>query len=365
MKKGMICVFVMLLSVSCSSNQQPHLSEEQSGVKREVQDKENDDHLSSDSDPEIVTDNLNVPWSIAKTQDTFYITERPGSIVEITDGEQVRQTVELENEVATAAEAGLLGFVLDPNFSNSHLAYAYYTYEENESQYNRVITLRLQDNVWTEEEVLVDQLPSGAYHHGGRLKMGPDGKLYATTGDATDENIAQDKSSLGGKILRMNVDGTIPKDNPLSDSYVYSYGHRNPQGLTWIDEKLYASEHGNAANDEINHIQPGNNYGWPIIEGDEEQEGMISPLFTSGNDVTWAPSGMDAYENNLYVAGLRGEAIFQFTPETGDEQKWLSGFGRIRDVFIENDQLYFITNNRDGRGSPDENDDVLYQLSLN
>ncbi len=148
----------------------------------------------------------------------------------------------------------------------------------------------MEENVWREESLLLDNIPSGTYHHGGRLKIGSDGKLYVTTGDASAPDIAQDLDSLGGKILRMNLDGSIPNDNPYPNSYVYSYGHRNPQGITWSsDGTLYSSEHGSRANDEVNLIEAGQNYGWPIIEGYEEQEGMVSPLFTSGDTNTWAP----------------------------------------------------------------------------
>ncbi|WLR46567.1 sorbosone dehydrogenase family protein [Halobacillus litoralis] len=314
---------------------------------------------------EVIADNLEVPWSIEKREDTFYLTERSGNIFKIEDGEVERQRVELEEEVSTASEAGLLGFVLAPDFSESNLAYAYYTYEDGEEQFNRIVTLRLEDRVWREEDLLLDQIPSGTYHHGGRLKIGPDEKLYATAGDASDPEIAQDLDSLGGKILRMNVDGSIPDDNPFEDSYVYSFGHRNPQGMTWLsDGTMYASEHGDNANDEINLIEAGQNYGWPVIEGSEEQDGMVSPLFTSGDKSIWAPSGMDNYEGELFVAALRGSAVLEFDLETGEYREVITGLGRIRDVQIKDNNLYFISNNTDGRGNPQDNDDKLYRISL-
>ncbi|KGR85081.1 PQQ-dependent sugar dehydrogenase [Lysinibacillus odysseyi] len=315
--------------------------------------------------PEVIMENLEVPWSIEKLGDTFYLTERPGHIVKIENGKMERYDLELQKKLSTAAEAGLLGFVLAPDFQDSNRAYAYYTYEDNGGQFNRVVTLRLEDGIWTEEKLLLDHIPSGSYHHGGRLKIGPDGKLYATTGDATRREIAQDINSLGGKILRMNVDGTIPHDNPFPNSYVYSYGHRNPQGVTWSpDGELFASEHGNNANDEINRIEAGKNYGWPLIEGHEEQEGMVSPLFTSGAETTWAPSGMDYYDGKLYVAALRGTAVLAFDPGSGEQKEIITGLGRIRDVLIDEAYLYFITNNTDGRGNPQKNGDKLYRLPL-
>ncbi|GAA0484391.1 hypothetical protein GCM10008986_07080 [Salinibacillus aidingensis] len=258
-----------------------------------------------------------------------------------------------------------MGFVLAPYFQESNLAYGYYTYEDNTGQFNRVITLRLEGNVWREESLLLDKIPGNSWHNGGRLKVGPDEKLYVTTGDAYESSISQEPNTLAGKILRMNLDGTVPSDNPFPNSYVYSYGHRNPQGITWLpDGTLYASEHGNDANDEVNRIEAGQNYGWPVIEGYEEQDGMVSPLFTSGDASTWAPSGIDYYNGKLYAAALRGSAVLEFELETGEYREVITGLGRIRDVHIEDNYLYFISNNRDGRGNPQENDDRLYRISL-
>lgn len=314
----------------------------------------------------VIAEELRVPWSIDKNGNTFYLSERPGSIVKVEEGKKERQKVELEKRLATAAEAGLLGFVLAPDFSETNKAYAYYTYQDSTGQFNRIVTLHLEGDIWKEGSLLLDRIPSGQYHHGGRLKMGPDDKLYATTGDAYyNAKIAQDPESLGGKILRMNLDGSIPNDNPFPNSYVYSYGHRNPQGLTWsTDGTLYESEHGNSANDEINKIQAGKNYGWPVIEGNDKKEGMETPLFTSGENTTWAPSGIAYYDGKLYVAALRGAAVLEFDLETGGKRELITGLGRIRDVFIEDNTLYFISNNTDGRGNPLEKDDKLYRISL-
>lgn len=273
--------------------------------------------------------------------------------------------MQLEEELSNALEAGLLGFILDPNIDDDKEALAYYTYERENGPTNRIVRLAFEENQWVEQNVLLDNIPSGNIHHGGRLAIGPDDKLYVTTGDAAVPELSQDVHSLAGNILRMNLDGTIPEDNPFEDSYVYSYGHRNPQGITWLEDgTMYSSEHGNQANDEINVIESGKNYGWPIIEGDEAGENLTAPIFTSGPDETWAPSGMAAHENTLYVSGLRGNAVYVFDLETEAFEEILTGYGRIRDIHIEDNFLYFITNNTDGRGNPIEEDDRLVRIGL-
>ncbi|EKN69227.1 glucose dehydrogenase [Neobacillus bataviensis LMG 21833] len=317
-------------------------------------------------DLEVIAENLSVPWSIDKVGETFYLSERTGSIVEIDNGKIERQHVQLEKPLSGAAEAGLLGFVLDPDFAQNQQAFAYYTYEDSSGggQFNRVVVLRYNGGAWTEERILLDRIPSAAYHHGGRLKIGQDGKLYITTGDATTPSVAQKLNLLNGKILRMNVDGTVPPDNPFPNSYVYSYGHRNPQGLVWIGKTLYASEHGQSAHDEINRIAAGGNYGWPVIQGKEKKAGMKIPIFESGMAETWAPSGMAAAGGKLYAATLKGNAVREFDLERKQTRVVISGFGRIRDVFVDGEFLYFVSNNTDGRGNPDEKDDKFYRVQL-
>lgn len=313
---------------------------------------------------EIIADKLQVPWAINKHNQVFYISERTGTIVKIENGQTERQQVQLSKPLATSPEAGLLGFVLAPDFAASKKAFAYYTYTNSSGQFNRVIMLELTNNKWSEKQILLDKIPSGQFHHGGRMKIGPDQKLYVTTGDATQQDNAQNLASLGGKILRMELDGSIPSDNPFSQSYVYSYGHRNPQGLAWdANGTLFESEHGPSAHDEINIIKAGANYGWPLVIGAETMKGMETPLFQSGDD-TWAPSGMDYYHEKLYVATLRGNAIREFDLHTKKTRIVVSGYGRIRDVWINDGVLYFVSNNTDGRGNPDSRDDKLYQIGL-
>ncbi|MGG1675819.1 PQQ-dependent sugar dehydrogenase [Neobacillus sp. NRS-1170] len=316
------------------------------------------------SEVEVVAENLSVPWSIDKLNQAFYISERTGSIVKVENGKTERQPVRLAHPLAKAAEAGLLGFVLDPHFSANYRAFAYYTYEDGNGQFNRIIVLKQKGHEWAEEKILLDKIPSAAFHHGGRLKIGPDGKLYITTGDATVPSTAQKLNSLNGKILRMNLDGTVPLDNPFPNSLVYSYGHRNPQGLVWIQGTLYASEHGQSAHDEINVIKPRANYGWPLIQGTEQKAGMEAPLYQS-EDETWAPSGMVAANGNLYAATLRGNAVREFELSEKKTRPVITGLGRIRDLYVDGGYLYFVSNNTDGRGNPDQKDDKLYRVRLN
>lgn len=349
-----ILLSMILLISGCSSLEKENL---------QPKDQQEDEAIVLQPEIEVVVETLHVPWSINKVNETFYVSERIGSIVKIDNGKMERQQVELEKPLAKAAEAGLLGFVLDPQFLDNQKAFSYYTYENGQEQFNRVVVLALRGDKWTEESILLDRIPSAAYHHGGRLKIGPDRKLYITTGDATTPKLSQDIKSLNGKILRMNLDGSIPEDNPFDNSYVYSYGHRNPQGLVWMSDTLYASEHGQSAHDEVNVIKPGTNYGWPVIQGNEEKAGMETPLFQSGNE-TWAPSGMAVHDGRLYAATLRGNAIREFDLERNTTSPVITGLGRIRDVYVEGEYLYFVSNNTDGRGNPDEKDDKLYRVLL-
>ncbi|MED4903565.1 sorbosone dehydrogenase family protein [Parageobacillus thermoglucosidasius] len=349
-KYPLITIGIIFLLIGCSME------------KREESSPQNEQQINDNGNMEIIAQDLRVPWAIDWDGTAFYISERTGSIVKIAGDEKIRQPLHLEKQLSTASEAGVLGFVLHPEKKNH--AFLYYTYEDKNGQFNRVVEIREENNEWFEQKVLLDQIPSGNFHHGGRIKIGPDKKLYITTGDATDAMIAQDKASLGGKILRMNLDGTIPDDNPYPSSFVYSYGHRNPQGLAWDETgQLYSSEHGSSAHDEINLIKPKGNYGWPLIQGDETKNGMIAPLFHSG-DHTWAPSGIAYHNGILYVAQLRGEGVLAFNVKEKTYKQIVSNVGRVRDVFILRNYLFFVTNNTDGRGAPANHDDKLIKMAI-
>lgn len=312
----------------------------------------------------VIAGNLEQPWEIAYLDNTFYISERSGSIASIKNGELIRKPVEFNQSLSNQPEAGLLGIAIPDDFKETNTAYAYYSYQEDEEFFQRVVSIEETDDNWTETSTLLDKIPGGQFHQGGRIEIGPDGKLYITTGDATVPQLSQNIGSLAGKILRMDLDGSIPDDNPFDDSYVYSLGHRNPQGLAWgPNNEFYATEHGSDAYDEINEIKPGNNYGWPIIRGDETSENMETPVVHSGED-TWAPSGMAYYRGNFYFASLRGEGLRKFDPIKETEDLIISNAGRVRDVLAAEAGVYIITNNTDGRGNPSGDDDKLIFIPI-
>ncbi|MFB5647162.1 MAG: PQQ-dependent sugar dehydrogenase, partial [Candidatus Nitrosomaritimum yanchengensis] len=330
---------------------------------------------------ETVADNLDIPWSIAWAPDgTVFFTERSGHLRVIQSGDLLEEAI-FSLDVG-GVEGGLLGVALDPNYKENHFIYLYYTYNDFLSTQNKVVRYVESDLTLSEDKVLIDGIPGGPFHDGGRIEFGPDGKLYITTGDAGNAGLAQDKNSVAGKILRINSDGSIPEDNPFTDSPIYSYGHRNPQGIDWDQfGNLVATEHGpsgwrGVAHDEINLIVPGGNYGWPDIIGEETMDGLISPILQSGDD-TWAPSGAEFYDGDkipqwvgkYFVATLLGNHLhmIDFDLEKNiviSNQKLFTGeFGRLRDVKTGPDgYLYVLTSNQDGRGSPKANDDKIFRI---
>jgi len=324
---------------------------------------------------ETVADNLTIPWSIDFAPDgRIFFTERIGDLRVIQDGQLLQPIMSLD---VAGGEGGLLGVVLDPDFEQNHYVYLYLTYNEFFETKNKVVRYVESENSLKEDKILLEPFAGASYHDGGRLKFGPDGKLYITTGDAGNPELAQDLNSLGGKILRINSDGTIPDDNPWENSPVYSIGHRNPQGIDWDESgNLVATEHGSFAHDEINLITPGTNYGWPDIIGDETMEGLQNPILHTGDD-TWAPSGSEFYSGEkipqwsgkYFVATLRGSHLhmidfdLQNNMVVSHEKLFQNEFGRLRDVATGPDGfLYILTSNQDGRGTPQTNDDRILRI---
>jgi glucose/arabinose dehydrogenase len=326
--------------------------------------------------PEVIATNLDTPWAIAFLPDgSFLVTERKGKIWRVNSSgtRDLNHIADISN-VREIGEGGLLGITVHPDFTSNRYVYLYYTYQsEGDNTFNRVVRMEYKESELQNEKVILDAIPGSVNHNGGRIKFGPDGLLYIGTGDAGEPSLAQDTNSLAGKILRITAEGTVPKDNPFGNP-VYSYGHRNVQGLAWDNAgNLWATEHGRSGAlsgfDELNLIEKGGNYGWPEIQGDETRQGMISPKQHSGANTTWAPSSAVFAGSSLYFAGLRGQTLYEAVIENENvtelKEHLKQQYGRLREVVLGPDGLlYFTTSNRDGRASPEKDDDRIIRLNV-
>lgn len=318
----------------------------------------------------IVGQKLLVPWSLAFSDDgRGFFTERVGIIRSLSPNNTVSSDPVAYIRVDQIEEGGLLGLALHPNFTSNHKMYIYHTYSNASGIFNKVLLLIENKNKIVDSRTLIDGIPGGKFHDGGRINFGPDRKLYISTGDAGKPELAQDRNSLAGKILRLNDDGTIPPDNPFPNSPVYAYGLRNVQGLTWDPEtkKMYAADHGSTGNDEINVITPGSNYGWPYEECSSGEK-YVKPLVCFNPAI--APSGITivhsnklGYKDSLILATLKGSQLRSINLTTGEQNNILLGYGRLRDVVEAPDgSLYVLTSNTDGRGIVQENDDKILRI---
>jgi glucose/arabinose dehydrogenase len=319
----------------------------------------------------VVAAGLEVPWALTFAPDgRLFVTERPGRIRVVRDGRLDPSPVG-SLAVAAAGEGGLMGLALDPRFGDNGHLYVCYTRDKGGELVNRLSRLTVRDGRLVDEHVLVDDMAGAGIHDGCRVKIGPDRKLYFTMGDAGRPQLAQQRDSLNGKVLRLETDGRVPTDNPFPGSLVYSLGHRNPQGLAWDSRgRLIEAEHGPSGvpccHDEINLIEPGRNYGWPDVYGRSGADRYVDPLIESGLS-TWAPSGIAILGDQLYVAALRGRRLLRFTvadPTPRPLPAWLEGtYGRLREVVVGPDgALYVTTSNRDGRGRPTPEDDRILRV---
>ncbi|MDX3924725.1 MAG: sorbosone dehydrogenase family protein [Shinella sp.] len=307
----------------------------------------------------VVADDLDYPWDVVSDGDRLILTEKAGAIVTIEDGELRRLPFEASVPLRTEGGAGLLGIALAPDFSETGKAFLYYSYESATGPANRVVTARFEEGAWRETGAVIDRIPGHRLYNGGRIAIGPDGHLYVTTGWTENRERPQNLASLAGKVLRLTLDGAVPADNPFPGSPVYSYGHRNPQGLAWSPEgELFVAEHGQSALDEVNLVRPGGNYGWPVISGDETREGMEAPFVHSGR-TTWAPAGVAFSGNELLVTALQGRGLYvldrrnrRLAPVFGTDE-------RYRHVLAKDGDLYVITTNRSPRSQGPSRDRLL------
>ena len=317
----------------------------------------------------VLAQNLEIPWGMAFLPDgSMLVTERPGRVQLINKAGIISSsTVANITDVVPKGEGGLHGIALHPSFLSNRFVYLYFTYESGEKQtLNQVARFVYDGRAMTLDKVIVDGIPGSRFHDGGRIKFGPDNFLYITTGDAEQPDLAQDFSSLAGKILRVTDDGKPAPGNPFGN-LVYSYGHRNPQGITWDDtNRLWETEHGPTATDELNIIEKGRNYGWPEIRGSQKKEGMVTPVAESGDD-TWAPASAAYLDGSVFFTGLRGQALYEAKIDGSSVvlKEHLKGeLGRIRNVIAgPGSLLYIATSNRDGRSIPLAGDDRIVRVN--
>ncbi|MFF3373182.1 PQQ-dependent sugar dehydrogenase [Streptomyces sp. NPDC002680] len=320
-----------------------------------------------------VTEDLKSPWGLAPLPDgDLLVSSRDEGTITRVDTETGKKTELGEVPgVSPAGEGGLMGLALSPSFASDHMVYAYFTTESD----NRIARMLYEEEKPAGEQLgapdtVFRGIPKGYIHNGGRIAFGPDRMLYAGTGESGDTGLSQDKSSLGGKILRMTPEGEPAPGNPFPDSVVYSYGHRNVQGLAWDSEqRLFASEFGQDTWDELNQIAPGDNYGWPEAEGDSDDDAFHNPLAQWHTDDA-SPSGIAYAEGSIWMAGLKGQRLWRIpldgTKAAADPQAFLEGeYGRLRTVVSAGgDKLWLVTSATDGRGSPKEGDDRILELQV-
>ncbi|MDN5599558.1 MAG: PQQ-dependent sugar dehydrogenase [Brachybacterium sp.] len=311
---------------------------------------------------ETLTSGLRAPWAIAFHGETALLSERDTArVLELTADGATRE-VGVVDGVTPGGEGGLLGLAV-----HEGILFSYATTARGNRIERRALRGEPGQLALGPAEVLLDGIPSAANHNGGRLKIGPDQLLYATTGDAGDRRSAQDLDSLAGKILRLTPDGAVPDDNPFPGSPVYSYGHRNPQGLAWTgDGQLVASEFGQNTFDELNLIDPGGNYGWPEVEGIGEQEGLVDPIL-QWSPAEASPSGIALAEGTVFIACLRGRRLraVPLADPQAQSELLVDEVGRLRDAVIAPDgSLWVLTNTTDGRGDPAPDGDRVLRVEV-
>lgn len=326
-----------------------------------------------DGTPDVVATaatGLDTPWGLDFLPDgRAVVTERDTARVLLVDpprGDAPGDVVEAGTipEVVAEGEAGLLGVAVSPDFADDRLVYFYVCTADD----NQVVRATLDGDRLGPPEPVLTGIPNGFIHDGGRLRFGPDGMLYVSTGETGESSLARDRSSYAGKVLRITPDGEPAPDNPFGDE-VWSWGHRNIEGLAFDDrDRLWASEFGQSTFDELNLIRAGDNYGWPDLEGEGgTDQGYVDPALTWTVDEA-SPAGLAYSGGYLWMAALRGERLWRITVDgtsASDPQAFLTGeHGRLRTVEVAPDgTLWLTTSNNDGRGVPGPDDDRILVIN--
>lgn len=322
-----------------------------------------------------VATGLKSPWGLVRLPDGALLvgSRDSGHILRVDPDKKTADEIGIVPGVThtQGGEDGLLGLAASPDFGSDHLIYAYFSTVSD----NRIARLlydpsRAKGEQLGAPDTILRGIPHGTIHNGGRIAFGPDGMLYAGTGEAGQRELAQDPSSLGGKILRMTPDGQPPKDNPTDGSLVYSSGHRDVQGLAWDAQgRLWASEFGENKWDELNLIEPGKNYGWPVVEGIAHRAGYVDPVAQWHPDVA-SPSGIAYAQGCIWMATLRGERLWRVPldgpkPAAPPQAFFTSKYGRLRTVLaVDEGTLLLSTSNTDGRGTPKPGDDRILRVTI-
>ncbi|MEU8028103.1 PQQ-dependent sugar dehydrogenase [Streptomyces sp. NPDC049099] len=320
-----------------------------------------------------VADGLKTPWGLAPLPDGgLLVSSRDdGTLTRIDEKTGRRTELGKVSGVSPAGEGGLLGIALSPDYASDHMIYAYFTSASD----NRIVRMLYDERKPAGEQLgapdtVFKGIPKGIIHNGGRIAFGPDGMLYAGTGESGERGLAQDKKSLGGKILRLTPEGEPAPGNPFPDSPVYSYGHRNVQGLAWDDkQRLVASEFGQDTWDELNAIKPGGNYGWPKAEGRSSDAAFQNPIAQWHTDDA-SPSGIAYVKGVIWMAALKGQRLWRIplrgTEASAAPQAFLTGtYGRLRTVVAAGgDKVWLVTSNTDGRGRPRRGDDRVLEVEV-
>ena len=314
---------------------------------------------------------LSFPWEILWGKDDhIWMTERGGRISKVNplDGTTVFTTT--LSDVVSQGEGGLLGMVHHPDFLTNGYVYAVYNYQKSGTYIEKVVRFTFRNNALSDPFTVLDNIPAANIHNGSRLWITEDNKLLITTGDAANTSLPQNMNSLAGKLLRINLDGTIPADNPIANNPVWSLGHRNAQGLVVVNGRIYTSEHGPSIEDELNLIEKGRNYGWPNVNGPCDgsetsfctTNNIAQPIWSSGG-FTVATAGMDYYNNSriaswsnsILMTTLKDATLYQLklnsagTAVESVTQFYRGNWGRLRDICISPaGRVYICTSNGGG-----------------